>query len=457
MTTSEDTLALPTSPHISSEQEAPQLFDHAFADEILTSERTRAVLLALMFGSSGLFLGVALRLLLPQSQLLDPNVWIIPPLSLTSLALYELWVYRSLRKTIRARQQLSPWRRQLNTLVEVSLVTCNLLGIGLAVDPLVALVGPPPLLYFGLIILSPLVLNPRLSLLTGGLAAAQYAVLSIVLRESLLAHNELSAVTEAHHFVIVTLSMLICAAMATAVTWQIRMRVLRSLEIAADRQRVLDLFGKQVSPDVVDKLLSQPTDLSSEERFVCVMFADIRGFTTFSEERSPKEVVDYLNTLWGEAVDIINHHGGYINKFLGDGFMALFGVPLSSGEDCQRAVLAAQELLDAIDRLVQEGRIAPTEMGIGIHAGLAVTGNIGSSKRLEYSVIGDVVNTASRIEGLTKHLKTPLLISEAVFSAIEPELLPAQRFDDVAVRGRATPMTLYGLAALSASYKAAAS
>ena len=435
------------------EAEARRVFDAAFASEIRSSERTRALLLAVMFGVGGLFLGLVLRFLLPQSEQLDPHVWMIPLLSMTSLALYEGAAYASLSRKIRDGQPLSPGARYRNTVIEVTLVSCNLLGIGLALDPLLALVGPPPLLYFGFVILSPLVLDPRLSFLTGCLAAVQYALLAVLLRGPLLEVAPPSSVTVAHHFVIFALSMLICAAMAAAVTGQIRQRVLRSLEIAADRRRVLDRFGQQVSPDVVDKLLSQPDGLRSEERFVCVMFVDIRGFTSFAERRTPHELVDYLNTLWGEAVDIVNRHDGYINKFLGDGFMAVFGAPVAEGNVCQKAVEASLDLLDATARLGAAGHIEPTRLGIGLHAGLALTGNVGSPERLEYSVIGDVVNLASRIEGLTRHHDTSLLVSEVVYRAVEldDDAVSVQRLADVVVRGRAAPMSLYKLGAGAAA------
>src|SRR5215475_14343319 len=122
------------------------------------------------------------------------------------------------------------------------------------------------------------------------------------------------------------------------------------------------------------------------------MFLDIRNFTGFAEKRSPEEVVEYLESLFEFMIEIVNRHNGIINKFLGDGFMAVFGAPLSDGKDCENAVRSAKEILERVKEETDRGAILPTQVGIGLHAGKAVTGSIGSAVRKEYTVIGDVVN-----------------------------------------------------------------
>ncbi len=123
-------------------------------------------------------------------------------------------------------------------------------------------------------------------------------------------------------------------------------------------------------------------------------------------------------------IEIVNRHHGVINKFLGDGFMAVFGAPLSEGDDCLNGVAAAKEILSRVEEEVSRGTVAPTTLGIGLHAGEAVTGSIGSSLRREYTVIGDVVNLAARIEKLNKKFGSQLLISEIVWQALRRELFP---------------------------------
>jgi adenylate cyclase len=146
---------------------------------------------------------------------------------------------------------------------------------------------------------------------------------------------------------------------------------------------------------------------------------DIRDFTRFSEERRPEEVIDYLNVLYSRFIEIVGRHNGIINKFLGDGFMAVFGAPVSDGRDVSNAVHAALEILDCVEEMNRKGEIAPTRIGMGLHAGSAVTGNVGSDERKEYTIIGDTVNLASRIEQLNKEYGSSLLVTDAVYSVMK--------------------------------------
>lgn len=174
------------------------------------------------------------------------------------------------------------------------------------------------------------------------------------------------------------------------------------------------------------------------------MFLDIRNFTTFAEKRTPEEVVDYLESLFEFMIEIVNRHHGIINKFLGDGFMAVFGAPISDGTDCLNGVEAAQEILSRVESEVAHGNVLPTKVGIGLHAGEAVTGSIGSSQRREYTVIGDVVNLASRIEQLNKQFGSQLLISETVWEAAGNEgITAAIPMGQVHVKGREAAIQIY--------------
>jgi len=129
-------------------------------------------------------------------------------------------------------------------------------------------------------------------------------------------------------------------------------------------------------------------------------------------------VVEYLNQLWEFMIEIINRNNGIINKFLGDGFMAVFGAPLPDGQSSANAVTAALEISDRLRQEVAAGRLIETGIGIGLHAGSAVTGNVGSLERREYTIIGDVVNLASRIEQLNKQHGSEILISQAVWQSL---------------------------------------
>jgi adenylate cyclase len=227
------------------------------------------------------------------------------------------------------------------------------------------------------------------------------------------------------------------------VTRQIKKRTLNSFEMVEERNRISRTFGEYVSPVVMEKLMTLKPDLRSERRSVCVMFLDIRNFTTFAEKRTPEEVVTYLESLFEFMIEIVNRHHGVVNKFLGDGFMAVFGAPLSDGSDCLNAVGAAMEILGRVEEEVTRGSILPTTVGIGLHAGEAVTGSIGSSLRKEYTVIGDVVNLASRIEQLNKEFGSQLLISNNVWQDLSDLIPRATPIGDVHVKGREEAIAIY--------------
>jgi adenylate cyclase len=177
------------------------------------------------------------------------------------------------------------------------------------------------------------------------------------------------------------------------------------------------------------------------------MFVDIRNFTAFSESRGAEEVVDYLNAVFARVIESVNAHHGIVNKFLGDGCLAIFGAPLSEGNDCKNAIEAALEILARIAAEAEAGALPPTRLGIAVHAGEVVIGNVGSPLRKEYTVIGDVVNVASRVEALNKELGSQLLVTEEVWrEAAMDEAREALRTTTLTVRGRKAPIQVYQLA-----------
>jgi adenylate cyclase len=174
------------------------------------------------------------------------------------------------------------------------------------------------------------------------------------------------------------------------------------------------------------------------------MFVDIRGFTAAASTRTPQQVVDRLDAAFAVLVDIVDRNGGIVNKFLGDGFLALFGAPFEDPNAAARAVTAAREMLAAIEQH-NGGSDWPLRIGIGLHLGNVVAGNVGSPRRKEYTVIGDTVNLASRIEGLNKEFGSQLLISDAVHQEIG-NVEGAVSLGDVPVRGYQQPIRVWRLA-----------
>lgn len=182
-------------------------------------------------------------------------------------------------------------------------------------------------------------------------------------------------------------------------------------------------FSGAVSPLVMQEILSGQLSLGlgGERKYVCVLFADIRGFTTLSESLPPEAVIGLLNRYFDRVVEQIHHHKGAVVCFMGDGIMAIFGAPKRLPNSCEAALAAAKgmqsEVVGLNESLVREGS-APIEIGVGLHAGEAVIGQVGSSRRNNYTAIGDVSNVASRLEGLTKDVGFQIVCSKEVFEAL---------------------------------------
>lgn len=181
------------------------------------------------------------------------------------------------------------------------------------------------------------------------------------------------------------------------------------------------MFSKFHGSSVTDDLISKDIGLGGQDKEVVVFFSDIRGFTAFSEHRTPEEVVAMLNEYFGVMVSIINRNGGVVDKFIGDAIMAIWGAPKGSDKDAFNAVKACLEMRKALEGLnaARRARNEPAiAIGMGLHAGRAISGTIGSDERMEFTVIGNTVNTASRIEASTKAFGTDLLITDDVLSRV---------------------------------------
>jgi adenylate cyclase len=190
-----------------------------------------------------------------------------------------------------------------------------------------------------------------------------------------------------------------------------------------ERLKLRRAFSGYVSPDVMDDILSGEiaAELGGVNRFVCALFSDIRGYTTRSEGMSPQEIVAFLNSYFEQVVNVIHARGGTVVTFMGDGIMAVFGAPKALDNPCAQAFDAARGLLDYVQDFNAKGRaagVAPIEIGVGLHAGDAVVGHVGSSSRHDYTAIGDVINVASRLEGVTKEVGYRLVYSGVVAQAL---------------------------------------
>jgi adenylate cyclase len=217
-----------------------------------------------------------------------------------------------------------------------------------------------------------------------------------------------------------------------------------------EKRRLRQVFKRYVNDKVIEQVVSSPDRLAlqGKKRHMTVLFADIRGFTTRSEKMPPELLVKDLNQYLSAMVKAIQSRNGMIDKFIGDGIMALFGVPLDDPRHALHAVEAAKAMLTALDqlngRLVESGS-EPISIGIGIHSGEGIVGNIGSPEKMEYTAIGDVVNTAARIESLTRKLDANILVSGDAYSALEGRITGEHKGNQ-ALKGKDQIVAIYKLA-----------
>ena len=218
-----------------------------------------------------------------------------------------------------------------------------------------------------------------------------------------------------------------------------------------ERERVREVFSRFVPEHVVDDVLERTDEdlrLGGSRGVGTVMFTDIREFTAFTERTQPDRVIDLLNEYFGEMIEAIFHHGGTLVGYLGDGLLAVFGAPIPLDDHADRALAAAREMLAVrlprFNRRVRERTLGNGfEMGIGLNSGLFIAGNVGSARRLEYSVYGDTVNTASRIEGMTKTTRRSVLIADSTRQALLRPPSDLVHVGDFDVRGKQSSIRLW--------------
>jgi adenylate cyclase len=214
-----------------------------------------------------------------------------------------------------------------------------------------------------------------------------------------------------------------------------------------EKRRVRNLFSRFISPEMVDQMMStQDLNSLNKRSDVSIIFSDIRGFTTLSEKMSPEDVVALLNPYLEAMSEVIYKHGGTVDKYEGDAIIAFFGEPVHYADHAARALRAALDMRIALDKLrkkwEKEGRATEIEMGIGINSGEVFVGLLGSAQRINYTVIGDNANLASRLQDLTKTYAWPILISESTYQSVKDEF-DAEFADAVTVKGKTQPVNVY--------------
>jgi adenylate cyclase len=351
--------------------------------------------------------------------------------------LFELQAHVAVTRQLKRGGDISVLRRYLGVFIETSVPT---IALAVHIDnmgPQLALGFVVPFSYFIFIILSTLRLDFRLSAFTGAVAAIELFAMAMFYHPD--ASSDLG-----YHLARSTI-IFVCGLLGGAVATLLRRQFEGGIAAARARDRVADVFGQHVSPAIAERLLDTRPGAKTELRRVAVMFVDFRGFTADARSRSPQQVVDRLDEAFARLVAVVDRHGGIVNKFLGDGFLALFGLPFETADATRRAVAAARKMIGAMAR-DNETSDWPLRIGIALHYGHVVAGSIGAPNRKEYTVIGDTVNFASRLEALNKTFGSQLLISQAVYETILDRREDAVPLGDITIRGFEEPMPIWKLA-----------
>jgi adenylate cyclase len=220
-----------------------------------------------------------------------------------------------------------------------------------------------------------------------------------------------------------------------------------------DKKRITSMFGKYVSPTVVDSLLDHPPELGGVDKELTVFFSDIRGFTTLSERMSPQALVNHLNDYLTAMTDILLEYRGTLDKYVGDEIMCFWGAPLPEPDHALLACMCALKQMDVLHELnenwPEEKRI---NIGIGVNSGIMTVGNMGSQGRMNYTLMGDNVNLGARIEGINKVYQTNIIISEYTYGLVKDRVI-VRELDNIRVKGKNKPVLIYELVDMIDTYE----
>ena len=420
------------------------LFAKQFEEEFLYSERLRvSVLLGILIFGVLFSLFNYFTLNVTASLELRTGMLTVSAF-LSSMVLFELSALLFVRRKIKlGNTAISTWMQYVNAFIEISfpsivmMVLARIPSFGTAVfsSPLVSL-------YFIFIILSTLRLDYRITLFISLVGAVEFFCIAYSLEEMVRAESFEGFQHSYMAFFGKSLILVLAGLGASFVALQIRRKIDRSVAVAETGNKIVNLFGKQISKEIVDEMLERNGEVPSKLMRVCVMFIDIRNFTAFVSGKSPAEIVEYQNAFFSLVIETVAKHGGIINQFLGDGCMVTFGAPQPLINPCQHAVNAALEIKSKLNT----DALPKTTIGIGIHVGEAVTGNIGTELRQQYSITGNVVILAARIEQLNKEYGTQILTSTEVVNELRDLSIQPEALGLVSLKGWNEPMHIYKLA-----------
>jgi adenylate cyclase len=426
----------------------PASFQLAFSRQLLKNERFRALILSGVFvflllaaGFNYIFFNDFFERVFKNA---DAILWII--LIGAFILLRSILISIVLAKRLETNKKDLPVLRYTNSILEISIPTIIIIIFAESSGSRISFITPATFLYFIFIFLSVLELDLKISTYTGIIGGLQYFLVTYYYHHTFPLSTDTIILNNQVYFSVIALILVITGISSGLIANEIKKRIMESLKSLEERNRIKHLFGQQVSPRIVDEIVSSSEELRSKKRSVCVMSLDIRDFSVFCDGKSPREIIHYQNTLFPFMIDIIYSHEGVINQFMGDGFMASFGVPVEHDYDCRNAVTSAMKIFNEVKRKSELGEIPYTKIGIGLHYGDVVTGNIGTESRMQYSITGNTVILAARLEQLNKNFDSSVLISREVWNKIDRDGLNIENFGAVDVKGRSEPVEIFKLA-----------
>ncbi len=301
--------------------------------------------------------------------------------------------------------------------------------------------SPVYVLYFVFIILSALHLDYKLSILMSVVATIQYLLITYYAYEIAEVDTTRLGGVSVNLYFSKAILFFMAGGCAGFVAEEINNRIEKAFDNLMAKNKIEKLFGQQVSKEVVNALINQPEQ--SKKVDASIMFLDIRNFTATVESKSPQEIIDYQNRIFEPIIAIVNTHQGIVNQILGDGIMATFGTPIETEDHAIKAFHCGLEILRSLEDLCKNENIPETRIGIGIHSGPVVAGNIGNDERKQFSISGSPVIIAARLEQLTKKLSMQFVISKEVFANLSPELKEVELLGDYELKGIEKKIEVY--------------
>jgi adenylate cyclase len=423
-----------------------KFYEKHFRTEALHNERLRELIIAasILLLAFGLLINVFILATDYKDEvpgLIDAFKWII--LLFLFLAVRSLIVRKIIKKALRQERNLPHYLSYFNAFFEVSVPSAAIIILALHIEPVAALVSPIILLYFLFIILSSLELDPRLSFFTGLVAAAEYISISLYYLTDTEYQSHIPGLDLPLAFIGRGGILLLSGIIAGVVSIQIRKRVLKIYNLNEERNELEKVFGQQVSKEIVDDFINNNMKIENRTREACIMFLDIRNFSKYCEGKTPEEINEYQNSTLGFMIEIVNANHGIVNQILGDGFMATFGAPIQRENYCRDAVNASIEIISSLKKKNDVNEIPLTNIGIGLHAGEIITGNVGTEARKQYSVTGNAVILSARLEQLTKEFNTSVLLSKEVVVKSRIDEAGFNSLGEINAKGLSKPVEVF--------------